>query len=85
LLVYRVISPPDLEVILLSGGRRSTGLAETREVGTWIGLGACVVATAASLYAMRDERFPAAVREAGRVDVDRLPAPPPEGTQGGGS
>jgi hypothetical protein len=85
LVVYRVISPPDIEVLVLASVKRPTGyipVHETREVGLWMGLAACVGATVAGLYAMRDEGFPHAVRAARRVEVETLPAPPAEGAQG---
>jgi hypothetical protein len=69
-LVYRVASPPD---------------GTDREVGLWIGLAACVGATLAGLASIRDERFPAAVTDAARVDIPTLPAPPREGAREGGS
>jgi hypothetical protein len=65
-LLYRVISPPDL------------GVGDTeRSGGLWLGLAACVACALGALATMRDERFPAAAKL--DVPVETLPVPPPEG------
>ena len=61
-LVVRVLDPP--------------GSAGARESGLWLGLAACVGATAAGLMSLRDDSFPRAVREQNRVEVETLPTPP---------
>jgi len=64
-LVVRTASPPSLDA--------------TRKAGLWLGLAGCLGATVAALIGMRDERYPRAVHEASRLEVEALPAPPPEG------
>lgn len=54
-----------------------------REIGLWLGLVSCLGATGAALWSIRDDRFPRAVADAGRVDITPLPAPPREGTGAG--
>jgi carbon starvation protein CstA len=58
---------------------RTPGDLPDREIGAWLGLAGCVGATASALWSIRDDRFPRAVADAGRVDVTPLPAPPREG------
>ena len=67
-LAIRVAAPPDV-------GRGDTD----REAGAWIGLACCLGAALSALWSIRDQRFPGAVRDAARVDVTPLPAPPREG------
>ena len=50
-----------------------------REAGLWVGFAACVGVTLTALWSVRDDRFPKAVAEAGRVEIPTLPAPPREG------
>jgi hypothetical protein len=81
LVLYRVISPPDHLQSATPG--RPTGYIPSgdpsREVGLWIGLAATVGVLAGALAALRDDRFPRAVREQSRVEVRTLPTPPPGG------
>jgi carbon starvation protein CstA len=87
LVVYRAASPP--HVAGPPGGPRPTGYVPSggtgREIGLWIGLAACVGIVAAAYAAIRDERFPEAVRETGRVHVETLPTPPRTGAGQAGS
>jgi hypothetical protein len=69
-LLVRVASPP--------------GGAE-RDVGLWIGLVGCLGVTGAALRSIRDDRFPRAVRDAARVELPPLPAPPRDGAGGASS
>ena len=62
---------------------RTPGDMPDRELGAWLGLATCLGATASALWSIRDDRFPRAVADAGRVDVTPLPAPPREGAQTG--
>ena len=50
-----------------------------RDAGSWIGLVAFLALTGAALRSVRDDSFPAAVREAARVEIPPLPAPPRDG------
>jgi hypothetical protein len=85
-LVYRVASPPDVAGSVPSGPRPTGYRPGTeREVGLWIGLVACLGTTLAALASIRDDRFPRAVTEAARVELETLPAPPREGTREAGS
>jgi carbon starvation protein CstA len=70
-LIFRVVKTP--------------GDMPDREVGLWLGLVSCVGVTVAGLWSIRDDRFPRAVADAGRVDVTPLPAPPREGAGAGSS
>jgi hypothetical protein len=84
LLLYRVISPPGyLQSVTLG---RPTGYIPSedpsREIGLWIGLAATAGVLAGTLASLRDPRFPRAVREQTRVEVETLPTPPPEGAGG---
>ncbi|HKP91664.1 MAG TPA: hypothetical protein VJT75_16980 [Thermoleophilaceae bacterium] len=63
---------------------RTPGDMPDREIGLWLGLVGCVGATGSALWSIRDDRFPRAVADAGRVDVTPLPAPP-RGGAGAGS
>jgi hypothetical protein len=62
---------------------RTPGDFPDREIGLWLGLGSCLGATGAALWSIRDDRFPRAVADAGRVDVTPLPAPPRGGASAG--
>ena len=81
LLLYRVISPPDIKATYGAGPRPTGYLAQDvhREAGLWIGLAACVGVALGAMTALRDDRFPRAVREQNRVEVTTLPTPPREG------
>ena len=77
-----MISPPDVVATYSPAGPRPTGYIPQdvqREPGLWIGLGACVGVALGAMTALRDERFPRAVREQNRVEVKTLPTPPREG------
>ncbi|MFL5885169.1 MAG: hypothetical protein ACJ77M_08880 [Thermoleophilaceae bacterium] len=85
-LAVRAASPPslDLSVRNLLGKTSSVhSLDASRQAGVWIGLAGCLGATVAALVGMRDERYPRAVREGSRLEVESMPAPPPEGTAEG--
>ena len=69
-LLVRVAAPPD---------------GAERDVGLWIGLAACLGLTGAALRSIRDDRFPQAVRDAARVELPPLPAPPRDGAGGASS
>jgi carbon starvation protein CstA len=58
---------------------RTPGDLPDRMLGAWLGLASCLGATATALWSIRDESFPRAVVESGRVDAATLPAPPREG------
>jgi carbon starvation protein CstA len=58
---------------------RTPGDLPDRELGAWLGLAACLGATGSALWSIRDDRFPRAVADAGRVEITPLPAPPREG------
>ena len=60
LLVWRVADVPGAD-----GG--------TREIGLWLGLGACLALGGGALASMRDERFPAAARAP--LEIETLPPP----------
>jgi carbon starvation protein CstA len=62
---------------------RTPGDLPHREIGAWLGLAGCLGATASALWSIRDDRFPRAVADAGRVEVTPLPAPPREGAGAG--
>jgi hypothetical protein len=62
---------------------RTPGGFPDREIGAWLGLAGCLGATGSALWSIRDDRFPSAVADAGRVDVTPLPAPPREGAGAG--
>ena len=64
---------------------RTPGDLPDRELGLWLGLVSCLGSTGAALWSIRDDRFPRAVADAGRVDVTPLPAPPREGAGTGPS
>jgi hypothetical protein len=81
-LLYRVISPPDVAATVSPDGPRPTGYIPQdvkREAGLWLGLAAYAGLLAGALAALRDDRFPRAVREQSRVEVETLPTPPREG------
>lgn len=81
-LAVRAASPPTLDLPVRSLLRKTSSvhsLDATRQGGLWIGLAGCLGATVAALIGMRDESYPRAVRETSRVEVEALPAPPPEG------
>ena len=85
-LTVRVASPPTLDRTVpdLTGKTTSVGsLGGSREYGLWIGLAGCLGATIGAWIAMRDERFPRAVIEASRPEIETRPAPPREGGAAG--
>ena len=64
---------------------RTPGDLPDREIGLWLGLVSCLGSTGAALWSIRDDSFPRAVADAGRVDVTPLPAPPRGGASAGSS
>jgi hypothetical protein len=77
-LLIRVAAPPDVQA---PHGPRVTGYSPgvDRQGGLWLGLIGCLGSTLAALWSIRDDRFPRAVVDAARVEIPRLPAPPPDG------
>jgi hypothetical protein len=87
LTAVRVFSPPYLHPSVIPANllpRPTRNFAHTsREYGAWLGFAGCIGATVAALISMRDESYPRAVRDDSHVEVDTLPAPPPEGAAEG--